>query len=40
MRRLLTRAASSLINVALLGTQSSGKTLLLSALQGKLEVAE
>lgn len=36
--RLRTRAASSLINVALLGAFSSGKSFLLSGLQGRLEL--
>ena len=40
MRRLRTRAASTLINVALLGAFSSGKSFLLSGLQGGLELVE
>ncbi|WP_461035367.1 dynamin family protein [Streptomyces mayteni] len=38
MRQLRTRAASSLINVALLGAFSSGKSFLLSGLQGGLKL--
>ncbi|MGW2850161.1 hypothetical protein, partial [Streptomyces sp. NPDC001274] len=40
MTRLRTRAASTLINVALLGSFSSGKSFLLSGLQGGLELVE
>lgn len=40
MRQLRTRAASSLINVALLGAFSSGKSFLLSGLQGKLDLLQ
>lgn len=40
MTRLRTRAASTLINVALLGAFSSGKSFLLSGLQGGLELVE
>lgn len=40
VRRLRTRAASTLINVALLGYFSSGKSFLLSGLQGGLELVE
>ncbi|MCC3776806.1 hypothetical protein [Streptomyces sp. UNOB3_S3] len=40
VRRLRTRAASTLINVALLGAFSSGKSFLLSGLQGGLELVE
>ncbi|MFE7135941.1 hypothetical protein ACFVIM_34335 [Streptomyces sp. NPDC057638] len=40
VRRLRTRAASSLINVALLGYFSSGKSFLLSGLQGGLDVIQ
>ncbi|MFJ7076099.1 hypothetical protein [Streptomyces sp. NPDC098781] len=40
VRRLRTRAASTLINVALLGYFSSGKSFLLSGLQGGLELFE
>jgi hypothetical protein len=40
VRRLRTRAASALINVALLGSFSSGKSFLLSGLQGGLELVE
>ncbi|MEU2155069.1 hypothetical protein ABZ532_08590 [Streptomyces sp. NPDC019396] len=40
VRRLRTRAASALINVALLGYFSSGKSFLLSGLQGGLELVE
>lgn len=40
VRRLRTRAASTLINVALLGAFSSGKSFLLSGLQGGLELFE
>ncbi|MFE9846229.1 dynamin family protein [Streptomyces goshikiensis] len=40
MTRLRTRAASSLINVALLGAFSSGKSFLLSGLQSGLELVE
>ncbi|MEU8972174.1 dynamin family protein [Streptomyces monashensis] len=40
MKRLRTRAASALINVALLGAFSSGKSFLLSGLQGGLELVE
>ncbi|MFD6298765.1 dynamin family protein [Streptomyces sp. NPDC060235] len=40
MQRLRTRAASTLINVALLGAFSSGKSFLLSGLQDGLELVE
>ncbi len=40
MKRLRTRAASTLINVALLGAFSSGKSFLLSGLQRGLELVE
>ncbi|GGO97237.1 hypothetical protein [Wenjunlia tyrosinilytica] len=40
VKRLRTRAASTLINVALLGAFSSGKSFLLSGLQGGLELVE
>ncbi|MFF4225845.1 hypothetical protein ACX9I7_06735 [Streptomyces sp. L500] len=40
VKRLRTRAASALINVALLGAFSSGKSFLLSGLQGGLELVE
>ncbi|WP_330332306.1 hypothetical protein OHS33_23095 [Streptomyces sp. NBC_00536] len=40
MTRLRTRAASTLINVALLGAFSSGKSFLLSGLQSGLELVE
>ncbi|HEX6684529.1 MAG TPA: dynamin family protein [Candidatus Limnocylindrales bacterium] len=39
IQRLRTRAASALINVAMLGAYSSGKTFLISGLQRKLEYA-
>ncbi|MEU0084467.1 IclR family transcriptional regulator C-terminal domain-containing protein [Streptomyces sp. NPDC006274] len=40
VKRLRTRAASALLNVALLGAFSSGKSFLLSGLQGGLELVE
>lgn len=39
VRKLRTRAASSLINIAFLGSFSSGKSFLVSGLQGRLEYA-
>jgi hypothetical protein len=40
LRRLRTRAATTLINIAMFGAFSSGKSSLVSGLQGKLEVIE